>query len=373
MGRYGDNIRRIAQTDDLNSRILQAEQKITELEKAAIPGARAIAYPSGLLQTGSPGATNPDNNGAPDDSSLFPNRDDINANGIDDTTTDGDSLINGGKQLQPGEDPGAIQLKDCETNERIDVRFNTGANEGESKFKHPDGWDVDGPQVDPSYLEGSVWTLSSGGTSYFSNNFNGLVSAFQIAGPFTYCYSIEGGLVSKLSPDAGDDLIQFTNTERTIGQSPIGGVQYQYTGNTTVSTGQYGRILCGSVTGTEAACAEPAPPQYTNWQEQDPETPHQLAFSAQDGGFVSSRFDSGIPSKFENLVGSGRGLNNLNLCTPEGEEVIVSALSDGTFAYFAQDGFGAPATDAKILHFEKDGKFKDILREDEYEYFKSTN
>jgi len=373
MGRYGSNIRRIAQTDELTGRIRQAEQKISLLDKAEIPGARAIAYASGVTAAGSPGVTNPDQNGTPDNTGIFTDKNPMDKNGIDDTTTDGDDLLDGSKQLQKGEDVGAIRLKDCDSGERIDVRFNTGANEGESKFKHPPGWGTTAPQTDPSYLAGSVWTLSSGGTAYFGNSFNALVSAFKTAIPYLYCYTIEGGLVSSLTPDAGDALIQFTNTARTVGQAPVGGVQYAYISSGTPAGGQYGRVVCGTVAGDTTACAAAPPPQYTTWQEQDAATPHQLAFSAADGGFVSSSYDDGVPRKFDNDVGSGRGLNNLNLCTPTGDEVVVSALSDGTFTYFAQDGFGAPATDAKILHFDSDGKYLDILREDEYDYLKTTD
>jgi len=78
-------------------------------------------------------------------------------------------------------------------------------------------------------------------------------------------------------------------------------------------------------------------PQYTSWQDQEPTTPHQLAFSANDGGFVSSQYDEGLPAKFKNDVGSERGMNNLKLCTPTGNAVVVSALRDGTFAYFEDE------------------------------------
>ncbi len=376
MGRYGNNIRRIAQTDELNERIRQAEQRLNILDKAAIPGARAIAYPSGSVQNGSPGATNPDKNGSPDEDNTT-SKSPIDKAGLDDNTTDGDDLLTGDKVLQKGEDPGAIALKDCESGEAIDVRFNTGANEGEAKFKHPDGWSTTGPQLDPSYTEGRVWSLFASPNNYYSNNFDGLISAYQSGGGWTYCYTIVGGLVAKLSPDAGDALIQFTNTVRTIGQAPVGGVQYAfqaYAAATGVGPSKYGQQDCGlDAPDDAAACSADPPTVYDNWQEQDPSYKHQLAFSAQDGGFVSSSWDEGLPAKFRNDVGSGKGLNNIQLCTNDGEEVVISALRDGTFAYFKEDGFGFPEADAKIFHFDSSGKYLDTIREDEYEDLRSTN
>jgi hypothetical protein len=124
--------------------------------------------------------------------------------------------------------------------------------------------------------------------------------------------------------------------------------------------------------GDTTACAASPPEAYGSWQDNVPGTPHQLAFSSSDGGFVSSSYDTTIPSKFSNIAGSGKGLNNLKLCTPSGEQVVVSALSDGSFAYFKEDGFGLPETDAKIFHFDSKGKYKDLIRADEYNYLKST-
>jgi hypothetical protein len=373
MSRYGNNIRRIAHTETLNERIRQAEQKLTVLDKAAIPGQRAIAYPN-VTQKGSPGATKPDQDGAPDD--LDPTDKDPQYNhGVDDNETDGDDLLNGTKVLQPGEDPGALDLKDCETGEGIDVRMNTGANEGEAKFKHPDGWTTTGPSGSaPGWENWQQGLFFEGSGTYFSTS----------SAPTAEL--LPENSIGFVSGSFGYEVTDVRNVVVTLGMSgvPIGGtyeafLDWSSTG-TPINTGWGAasfvctRLTCASVgeTNTER-CPISAPPAYDNWQEQDPTYEHQLAFSAEDGGFVSSQWDEGLPGKFRNDVGSGRGLNNLQLCTNDGEEVVVSALRDGTFAFFKEDGFGFPEEGEKIFHFDSKGKYLDTMRPDEYEDLRSTN
>lgn len=368
MSRYGDNIRRLAEVDLLKGGIREARQRITVIDKAAIVGQRAIAYPN-VTGKGTPGVTNPDQNDNPD----VPNTTDkgpMDDHGRDEGQTDGDDLINGTKVLQPGEDPGALDLKDCETGEEIDVIMNTAANEGESKFKHPDGWSVDGePGVTPGWEDWELGFYYNGSGTYFSATDEpspGLLPANSI-GYVNPSFLYEVTQVRNVVVSYDDDGVPIGGSYEAYldwpDPTPDGWVGASFTCTKT---------SCASETGTDR-CPVAAPAAYETWQDQDPTYDHQLAFSAQDGGFVSSSKDEGLPAKFRNDVGSGRGLNNLRLCTNEGNEVVVSALRDGTFAYFEEDGWGFPKDDARIFHFDSDGKYKDTLREDEYEDLRSTN
>ena len=373
MSRYGDNIRRISKTKELEDLLRDAQQRIKILDKAAINGKRGVAYNTEdgsylLSQNGGVGNTSPNKLG--DNGSLYGN----NPNGgLDDNSVTGDSLLANTPNV--GEDIGAIQLKDCDTDEPIDVRFNTAGNVGEAIFKHPENWGVNGESPsESSYLAGSVWTLFSGVTGYFSNSFGGLLTAFMNASGWAYVYTIEAGVVSSLTPSAGDALIQFTNTVRTIGQAPIGGVQYVYTSGPSVGAGQYGRVVCGTYAGDTTAC-DAAAPVYSSWQAQDPTVRHQLAFNSANGGFFSSQYDSGIPSNFANpisnsdytVIGNKPGLSKLQLCTDTDVPVVVEALKNGEIVFFEDDGFGAPdITTYPIKKFDKDGKYVGTITPDEY-------
>jgi hypothetical protein len=376
MSRYGDNIRRIAQVEILSESVREARQRLTILAKAAIPGQRAIAYPN-ITQKGSPGVTNPNQDGSPDPKDPT-DKNPLDNHGRNDDQTDGDDLINGSKVLQPDEDPGALDLKDCETGEEIDVYMNTAANDGESKFKHPDGWGILGPQIDPSYTDGLVWKIISGATAYYSNNFNGMI-ALRSAVDSSTSYSIgpaPDNVISATPASFGAERIAFSSAGQSVGANLSGGTIYdlqEYVAATPIGTGKFGQQDCSVTSDSNSACDEDPPTVYNTWQEQDPDYEHQLVFSAQDGGFVSSTYDDGLPAKFRNNVGSGRGINNLRLCTNEGNEVVVSALRDGTFAFFEEDGFGFPKEDAKIFHFDSNGKYVDTIRPDEYDDLRSTN
>lgn len=376
MSRYGNNIRRIAQTDELLEKIRQAQQQLTIFEKAAIPGARAIAYPNGGVQSGSPGQTNPDKNGSPD--KLDPRRkdraDDGRKNG---TGTDGGDIVNGDLNLTPGDDPGKIKLKDCETGEPIDLILNAGANEGEAKFQHPEGWSPDGTSENQQGYEN--WELGyywRGSSAYFGPSSTAGGNPYDAPTPDV---GSKGGVGFRSESPAytvtDSRLVGVTYTTPTTAQV---NVEYYLEWDTGPNTGWvlnqqvWNRFSCNDEIGT-SRCIAAIPAAYTKWQEQDPNYRHQLAFSAQDGGFVSSSHDDGLPSKFRNDVGSGRGLNNMRLCTEDGTEVTMSALTDGSFAFFKEDGFGMPDEDAKIFHFDKDGKYKDLLQKDQYNYMRSTS
>jgi hypothetical protein len=377
MSRYGNNIRRIAQTDELNARIRQAEQKLNVLDKSAIPGGRGIAYPSGAGQSGSPGQTNPDKNGNPDEKNPS-DKDKTDEAGKDGKTTDGGSIIDGTKVLQPGEDPGKIALKDCETNEPIDILLNSASNEGERKFQHPEGWSIDGQSENNAGYDN--WTLGqywTGSSAYFGTGSGSNQDGTADAPAPEVGYQLAIGYVNgSLYTVTDARLVSSTvNSPTSISLS----VEYYLTWTTTTSNNgwvlnpqSWDRQPCNAETGTDR-CITAIPEAFATWQDQDADYRHQLAFSSQDGGFVSSSNDKDIPAKFRNDVGSGKGLNNLRLCTEDGDEVVMSALIDGTFAYFKEDGFGQPEEDAKIYHFDKDGKYKDIIRADEYSNLRSTN
>jgi len=351
MGRYSNNIRRIAQTDELKEQIRQSGLRLTELEKASIPGGRGIAY-GDSLQAGSPGSTNPDKNGSPRLRNPG-DKNDIESGGMDDTSVDVDSILNGSRVLEPGEDPGALEFKDCETGDDIDVRLNSGSNPGEAKFKHPPGWEIDGTYHTPGWAQGYMWTLLVG-SGYLDDTPGGTMDAYMAV------------LNAGIAPDAYWDRATLTFVEGTTAHA----VWYESEGappnNTTII-----RSACVVQTGVTCPTEDPDVPE--NWQAQDPDWHHQLVFSAEDGGFVSSSKDGNIPFKFRNDVGSGRGLNNVKLCTAEDEHVVVSALTDGSFAMFQEDGFGFPEENAKIFHFDSEGKFQDTIRPDEYNYLRTTN
>lgn len=375
MSRYGNNIRRIAQTEELDARIKQAESQIDLLEKGQIPGARATAYNNGIVEKGSPGVTTPSQNESPDNSSIYPNKDIINSGGIDDTETDGDALMKGDVPLERGDKVGAVELKDCESGEAIMVRFNTGANEGETVFKHPDVFNRDGTTTDPSYTEGLVWKIISGVTSIYANGFDGMIAAREALDSST-SYGIGPAPTNTIiNTPAGfsNSRIAFSTAGQSVGASLSGGTIYTlaaYSAGITIGIGNFGQQDCGLEAGSNSACIAPAPPLYDTWQEYDPTYKHQLAFSVQNGGFISSAYDADIPLKFKNESDNLRGLNNLQLCTPDGNGVIVSALRDGTFAYLEDDGFGGPKEGGRIFHFDSTGKYLDDLREDEYRYLK---
>jgi len=64
LSRYGDNIRRIAETEGLSWADETGRTKANTTEKDANPGGRAMAYPNGVTENGAPGATNPDQGGS---------------------------------------------------------------------------------------------------------------------------------------------------------------------------------------------------------------------------------------------------------------------------------------------------------------------
>lgn len=366
MARYGNNIRRIAQTEALFERIRQAEQQITLLEKAGIPGARAIAYPTST-SSGAPGVTAPTREDSPDARNVT-DRSTLEGGGIDDNTNDGDDILNGDKTFEKGEDAGAIRLKDCESGEEIDIRFNTGGNDGESVFKHPEGWNVDGPQgFAPGWEDWVLGIYYTGAGTYFSST-DAPTPELLVEESVGYVhpslnYSVTDVRDVIINSTANGGTYQaYLDWSDTSSPSNTGWVTAGFT---------YSTNNCGVETGTPR-CPVAAPEAYENWQEQDPDFVHQLAFSAKDGGFVSSQYDDGLPLKFRNDVGSGRGMNNLNLCTLDGNQVGVSALTDGSFAFFEEDGFGFPEEDAKIFHFDSNGKYQDLLRDDEYRNLRST-
>lgn len=373
MSRYGDNIRRIAKTDELRDLVRQAEQRIKILEKDGIPGQRGIAYQNSTA-VGTPGQTNPDNNGEQFRPGIFNNN--PSKGGIDDTTTDGDALLTAGGIPDKGEDIGAIQLKDCDTGERIDVRFNTGGNTGESLFKHPTGFSNEGVAPAPSgfvEVNASKWVWAGGGVTFqsYDDAKDAAIDAEPLADAFVDWVTDDPREAATAAVVLGGDT---TNTQPAVQFSVTrvgGGPDF----NLSITGTNCNRAL--GVTGDTATTCALADPVATTWKQVVADTPHQLAFSAEKGGFVSSRFDADIPLNFKNpasqdtdlaIYETGKGLSKLQLCTPDGNPVVVETLKDGTFTYFEDDGFGDPDVASPILHFDKDGKYLNTLREDEYEY-----
>lgn len=373
MSRYGDNIRRLAKTDELKELIRQAEQRLNILDKANIPGQRGIAYPNSSA-VGTPGVTNPDNNGSQDGRSLYDNN--PNNAGIDDTTTDGDALL-GGANMTPGKDIGAIQLKDCDTGEQIDVRFNTGGNEGETAFKHPEGFGIGDVQPTPAdvvVIGASSWVWSAGGVESYAHDdaVAGAIAAEPAAGAFVAWVTLTPRAAAQAAVTAGGEATNAQPAVSFIVTRSGGGANFQLsiTGtNCNREAGTTGDI--GTVCGT-------AYPTASSWDEAVPGTPHQLAYNAKKGGFMSSRYDSDIPLKYKNPASTGngsvestRGLSKLELCTPDGNPVVVETLRDGSIVYYEDDGFGAPDTATnKIQRFDQDGKFVNTITEDEWNFLK---
>ncbi len=271
-----------------------------------------------------------------------------------------------------------MELKDCDTGEKIDVRIDAASNPGETKFKHPPGWSIDGQsQASAGY---DHWTLGQfwrGVSAYFWSGTPGQADAPTPEVGYKAAIGYHSGAFNYDVTDArlasGGIVYSGGGTTATVH------AEYYLTWNSSpgnngwVANDQaWSQLPCSGETGT-SRCISAIPTAYAHWQDQDATYHHQLAFSAADGGFVSSPDDSGLPSKFRNDVGSGVGLNNLRLCTNDGKQVEVSALSDGTFAYFEEDGFGGVKDGAKVFHFDSAGKYQDLIRPDEYNYLKSTN
>lgn len=362
MSRYGDNIRIIARTKELEEKIIKAAEQ-TELKlKAALAGQRGIAYYNpfsknvGSTQSGTPGQT------PPTGGSFGGNP--INTPAAGEAERDGDDLLNGTDRPKIGEDVGSIELYDCETGERIDVRFNTGSNEGEAVFKHPSGWGADGtpPVVEGWYL-GYYWSVSGSGVITASGQQAvALAQEYQESlgsnvGAFLGYFTFPGGVATTLpSPPGGTVSVRWQDDN--FPGNPSFFIQEQIT-----------LTACGGTPPPDAAdeCALTEGPLQESWAAG---TPHQLAYSVEAGGFVSSIYDPNIPEAFRNPTNNPIGApSKLQLCTEDDVPVVVEALQDGGFAYFADDGDGEPDTTTHpIQHFDKNGKFLGVISQERYNF-----
>lgn len=411
MGRYSDNIRRIAKTQELKDLISDAAGRIKILEKASIIGKRGIAYRtydgSGVaVQVGTPGATNPDEYGdTPNQYGEYGFNGINGSGGLDDTTTDGDDLLSNAPDK--GEDIGAIELKDCTTGENIDVRFNTAGNSGEAVFKHPTGRQPDGssasiPSTINDWTSGTRWIYNSGGigpsggvgTGPWATAGQALRAALDqldthVDGTSTSYYDPyvqatcstdgHGGTTSRWSIRVTDISIS-PGTVSTMSITSQSDDIFACAGSASTTTYTI-TFITESCTPVDAGCPVSAPTDEEFVAERaltaawPTGTNHQLAFNAELGGFFSSRYDPNIPLKFRRpitndsgVIGPVKGMGKLELCTQTDTPVVVEALRDGEIVYFEDDGFGSPdLTTNPIRIFDKDGKYKGTINEDEYE------
>ncbi len=203
MSRFGDNIRKIAKTKDLEEKIIHAEEVANQALKAAIEAQRGIAYLNsatgnvGNTQTGTPGVTPPTNSG-----SDYPHGGGSGEAGGD-GSTNGDALLDGSDRPAIGEKQGKIELKDCDTGEPIDVRFDTASNKGEAVFDGPTGWNKNTPPVYDGFELGSFWSASNpfpaqGATpeQYAIAAIKALKLAFPPPGPYDDAYYDAGSFVN---------------------------------------------------------------------------------------------------------------------------------------------------------------------------------
>lgn len=405
MSRYGDNIRRIARTKELVEQLRDAEQRIKILEKAPINGKRGISYrtldgSATVNTTGAPGQTNPTGLGdaQPLQNSSVPG----GTGGVDDKETDGDDLLQNAPNK--GDTVGAINLKDCDTGEAIDVRFDTGGNTGEAIFKHPSGrnpdgslveipdgifaweyqkrWRATGGVIGPSGgVSGGPWPTAAAALraaldqldTYVNSNSTAYYDAYNAS----VCHA-DGHTFRASRWRIRITDIDFSETTLTIRSAH----DFSFACGAISDATNSCTFARGSCTVGDIACPalEPARPVfglekgfYPPWEAG---TTHQLAYSAEHGGFMSSALDSSIPLKYKNpisnydftVIGNTPGLSKLDLCTEDDVPVTVEVLKNGEFVYYENDGAGNPdLTTYPMQKYNSKGEYVGTITEDEYE------
>lgn len=378
MSKLGESVRKLARYEKLKERIRRAEEDVKQLKKASIPGKRGIAYKNErngnvTNQSGTPGVTLPNNSG-----NLFGNNQDSEENGATaDGSVDGESLFTNKPDI--GEEPGTIELKDCESGERIDVNIATNGMEGENIFKPPSDWGQTNSNNPKDVLD-SRWELGfywgNGGNiittdGYSDTKFNSLEHAAQVLvelpsynqDPGTDCPSSSNTIITSVTIDS---IIYTSDTSGGI----IATANTYFCPNGITGSFQlhpnFSKLACGvAVDGSCGLSETPIlTPEKTQWPEG---TTHQLSWDGKKGGFFSSKFDPDIPNKWKRPTDSyDKGFGQLDLCTTDDTPVTMEAVEDG-FVYYERDVGGQPDTTTKpIMKFDKTGKYVGTISEDRY-------
>lgn len=398
MSKFGDDIRRIAGYEKLLKLIREVEKTAEQAKKLAIEARKSIAYlDNQSLQTtataGTPGVTKPNASGAgvnlknaaaiggsnPFSSGTGTTQDSqgqssakdktspengVSENGstsdlasTDNTEKDGwhdaESVLNGeadanGKrpptpstnypatpQNTTGFQPETLRVltglqTDDETRQLI-VSLDT-------MFIAPDDWDDawTGPG-DPSWSDGLVWKLITGGNSIFAPTFQQLISERE-AVDGTKAYGVSGGFVVSTTPTSGQTLQFSTELGAGVGDptGPLGGTIYNfeaYTAGDSILTGQYGQQDCGLEAGDGASCAITAAPPLTVWDDLgvsqlawlSPYIGRAMPYSFQYiGRFMPNPADIiNTPSAYQ------EGASILDVKTLSGDEVRIGPLKEG--------------------------------------------
>lgn len=353
MSRAADNIRKIAHTKELRDKLIEVEQKAEQALKAAIAAQRGLAYLDpgagnvGNSDSGIPGVTKPNNHGS--------------GYAKPETTVD-----------NPGEDK-KLKLKDCDTGEDIDVNLDTGDNEGEALFPGPDGWNAGVPPLAEDWFAGFYWNIT---------NSPGIYNTPYPANPIVFAMAMQAnnrgprirgnGIIGTIyGPNSFGDYIKikdfYVSTPTVYEFTAVG---CDADGNEFGSPGIIGTIVqvaCGVIGPfpTGSGCELVDAPRQNIWPDG---TNHQIAYSKQLGGFVTSRYDPYIPPQFnfpwDDLTKVPP--SQIHLCNQDDQPVGVKVLNNGTFAYFNDDGTGEPDTDYEIRNYSSSGDLIGTLTLDDY-------
>lgn len=412
MSRDGDNLRKIARYRQLKEQIIKTEQTVNQSVKEPIPGKKGIAYytDSGVLTSSGVGDDKPNNNGnlsITDNLTLGANQATEDGVAKDEDTENGDDLLTGNSRPKVGEPlDGPIELKDCETGERIDVRLTAGDNDGETAFKHPDDWTYDGQSPTISDLENlNTWESGIRWTA-----FSGTIGpAGGVAGSFATAALAYEAALQQLEDNVdlnsnhyfGDFNAGTCSSDGHSGTTSRWKIKVNSASSIndtfTIESSYIEAFACANASvinqtlvfapeacvasGTTGSCPTVAPDDVTeetllafgalnpasSWSDS---SAHQLTWNKKKAGFFSSKYDTDIPDKFKYPQDAkAYGPSKLQLCTPSGNPVVVEHLQDGGFVYFEDDGTGDPDTTTnKISKFSEDGVFEGTISEDRYEF-----
>lgn len=171
-------------------------------------------------------------------------------------------------------------------------------------FPPQDGWDdPNTPPVDPSWVDGSVWTVVFGGTRYFNATFSGLLgSLVGTGGAAVYSYGSSSGVggddtITSIPAKSSDQsvllsLVSTGNVGDTY--SDVGGDTYLNIGDALAVTGlEIGRVLCNTYGGDGAACAI-SNPTLTEWEDNG-----YYALAYLNGKFVNNVYNRLVPLEWQ--------------------------------------------------------------------------
>lgn len=372
MSDYGDNLRKITRYDELKKLIKQAQQTADQAEKLAIEARRSITYINPITQAvqgatqGAVGVVKPTGLGgkfgdatatgltegatsaaldalatAGETSGLAEDKPD---NSQRDGYYDAQSLLDGQKDEYGKIPPVSAAIASASEVVRsiTGLKDDTGRNiilhtvDAALQMLAPDDREssfADGG-IDPTYTAGKTWFVNRG-TGYFGPSFDTVVAEVNKA-LGTQCYAISGGLISSLSPSAGDN-ITFAAPGLMVG-APNSGTNADFQAPGVINPGFYGQQDCGLNPGDTVSCLASAP-RITNWATDLGYT--QLGWlTPLSGGispyayplmgrWVAHVYEQGVPQKYRD------GLSTLNLFLADGTTAVtVQPLENGGMAMY---------------------------------------